>query len=189
MKAHLLILSCLLVACTVQPTQKTADSWAERPIASKKIFDVAWFDGDWRLCEVGIDCRNATRKTAIRSIPKTAAIPAAEKIRSDQIQVHFALNSADPQDLSALKQFLEVEPDHKKLLVTGYTDSLGDETYNQLLARKRANKISAWIRKRGIRNPIEVASRGACCYLAANDTEKGRALNRRVVVEIIHEEK
>jgi len=117
-----------------------------------------------------------------------AVISIAEKIRSDQIQVHFALNSADPQDLSALKQFLEAVPDHKNCWLPA-TDSLGDETYNQLLARKRANKVSAWTRKRGIRNPIEVASRGARCYLAANDTEKGRALNRRVVVEIIHEEK
>lgn len=41
-----------------------------------------------------------------------AVIAVAEKIRSDQIQVHFALNSADPKDLSALKQFLEAVPDH-----------------------------------------------------------------------------
>lgn len=44
-------------ACTAQITQKTVHGRAERPITLKNIFDVAWFDGDCRLCEVGVNCR------------------------------------------------------------------------------------------------------------------------------------
>lgn len=189
MKARAMICCCLLAACTQQPVRKVADGWDERPLASKKEFDIAWFDGDWRLCEVGVNCQKSTHKTAIRAISLNAIPPVMEKITNRQATVHFDLNSADPKDLNVLKHFLETIPEHTKLLVTGYTDSLGDEQYNQLLAQRRANKVSAWIRKRGIRNPMEVTAQGACCYLAANDTEKGRALNRRVIVEIIHEEK
>jgi len=194
MKARTAIatLCSLLVACTSQPVQKKVDGWIERPLVAEKKFDVAWFNGDWRLCEVGSNCQKPTHKTAILSVPLAAIRPSLkeqEVNHSEQVVVHFDFDSANPKDLDALNLFLAALPEHQTLLVTGYTDSLGDDEYNQLLAQKRANKVSAWIRKRGIRNPIEVAARGACCYLAANDAERGRAMNRRVIVEIIHEEK
>lgn len=189
MKAQLVILLCLLAACTVQPARKTVDVWTERPLESKKVFDVAWFDGDWRLCEVGTDCPRVTNKSAIQTVSLKAIPPTtAQSVRNEQVSIHFDSDSTDPKGLVELENLLQTINTHDRLLITGYTDSLGDESYNQLLARKRAMKVFAWLKQRGIRNLMKVEVGGACCYLAPNDTERGRALNRRVIVEIIHEE-
>lgn len=189
MKAHLVIFTCLLSACTAQPTQKTVENWIERSFEPKKVFDVAWFDGDWRVCEVETDCPKITPKSAIRTVSLKAihSIP-ADTLKKEKVSIHFDSDGAEPRDLIDLKRFLQTINTHDQLLITGYTDSLGDDSYNQLLARKRANKVFAWLKQRGIKNLMKVEVGGACCYLAPNDTERGRALNRRVIVEIIHEE-
>lgn len=187
MKAHLVFLLCLLAACTTQPPRKTVDIWTERPLESKKVFDVAWFDGDWRLCEVGTNCPGITNKTAIRTVSLKAIPPtAANSVRDEQVFIHFDFDSTEPKGLVELEKLLQSLEAHDRLLITGYTDSMGDEGYNQLLARKRAMKVFAWLKQRDIRNLMKVEVGGACCYLAPNDTERGRALNRRVIVEIIH---
>lgn len=188
MKAYWATLSLLLTACsTTQPDNKTLDAWVARPLEPRHILNVAWFDGDWRLCEAGTDCPKTTNKTAIRTISLKALPPAGDKAtRKEQVTIHFDFDSSEPKNINALEKLLQTVGANDRLLITGYTDSLGDENYNELLARKRANKVFAWLRQRGVRNLLEIGVGGACCYLAPNNTEKGRALNRRVVVEIIH---
>ncbi|WP_017668901.1 OmpA family protein [Sandarakinorhabdus sp. AAP62] len=74
------------------------------------------------------------------------------------------------------------------LLVVGYTDSVGDEDYNQELSEKRASRVLAhlqqvcrWKQFRTL-TPSGMAESDPA---ADNSTEEGKAQNRRVAVNVL----
>lgn len=69
-----------------------------------------------------------------------------------------------------------------KIVLNGYTDSIGSKAFNDVLAMQRAINTKQALIKRGVKVDIEVNGKGNCCYLASNDTDAGRAKNRRVEV-------
>lgn len=65
--------------------------------------------------------------------------------------------------------------------VVGYTDSIGGTEANRELAQRRAAAVAQYLTQRGVaRERIVVDSRGEAEPIASNDTEAGRAQNRRV---------
>jgi len=67
--------------------------------------------------------------------------------------------------------------------VDGFADSKGSEQYNINLSRKRAQAVKDALVKEGIEaNRLEVRAFGEQYPKCTNDTEEGRACNRRVVV-------
>ena len=71
------------------------------------------------------------------------------------------------------------------LLIVGHTDAVGTSAYNQGLSERRARAAADYLTSHGV-NPARVSSlgRGETEPLAANDTEGGRQLNRRVEIAI-----
>jgi outer membrane protein OmpA-like peptidoglycan-associated protein len=69
--------------------------------------------------------------------------------------------------------------------VIGHTDSQGTEAYNQALSERRASSVAAYLLQQGLA-PSKLTSegRGESQPLADNDTEEGRAENRRVELHI-----
>ena len=69
--------------------------------------------------------------------------------------------------------------------IRGRTDDLGGAELNEALARNRALAVRDYLHQKKLpeHTLIRVSSKGACCYLAGNDTEDGRAANRRVEIE------
>jgi outer membrane protein OmpA-like peptidoglycan-associated protein len=67
------------------------------------------------------------------------------------------------------------------LLVAGHTDSSGSDSYNYDLSVKRAQSVANYLKQRGI-DPARLVVRGygESMPIASNDTEAGRAQNRRV---------
>ena len=65
--------------------------------------------------------------------------------------------------------------------VTGHTDSVGSDAFNQTLSEKRAQSVLDYFASKNV-NPIRLAAygRGESQPRADNATEAGRALNRRV---------
>lgn len=72
--------------------------------------------------------------------------------------------------------------------VVGHTDSRGPSNYNQALSEKRAKRIRNYILKGNpnLMDRIEDKGMGEYQPRATNETEEGRALNRRVEIKIIH---
>jgi outer membrane protein OmpA-like peptidoglycan-associated protein len=71
------------------------------------------------------------------------------------------------------------------VVATGYTDSVGSEAYNDKLSMRRADSVRAWLVEHGIpRNKIVAEGRGERDPVASNETEDGRAQNRRVELKI-----
>lgn len=72
------------------------------------------------------------------------------------------------------------------LKINGHTDSTGTASYNVELSKKRADTVAIPLVEGGIPAAnIQTNGLGAQQPLATNDTEEGRASNRRVTIIVI----
>jgi len=98
---------------------------------------------------------------------------------SDNIQGNARTN------LTNLAESLQKYP-KTEVLIVGHTDATGSDTYNQGLSDRRASSSATYLVSQGIeRSRIRTAGRGETEPIDTNDTETGRALNRRVEVVIV----
>ncbi|GIL02088.1 MAG: OmpA family lipoprotein [Alphaproteobacteria bacterium] len=69
--------------------------------------------------------------------------------------------------------------------IDGHTDSVGSPQYNQALSERRAVSVGQYLASRGV-DPrrLLVVGYGQTRPIAANDTDLGRAQNRRVEIRI-----
>ena len=108
-----------------------------------------------------------------------------EIIRST-IRIDFAFDSAEiPEanlsEITRIADFMK-HYDHANLIIEGHTDNLGSHAYNQRLSQARADAVrDRLLRVYGI-NPERIRAVGYSFDrpIASNDTEEGRAMNRRV---------
>jgi outer membrane protein OmpA-like peptidoglycan-associated protein len=104
--------------------------------------------------------------------------------------ITFALNSADlnAQFYSALDGVALVLKEYDKTVieVAGHTDSSGSDQYNQALSQRRAQSVSGYLSSHGVKGQrlIPVGA-GEAHPVASNDSEQGRAQNRRVELTIV----
>lgn len=106
----------------------------------------------------------------------------------------FATNSSTLSDASksALRNFansLKANPD-TDIRIVGYTDNTGKVDYNQTLSEKRAKSVYDYLMQQGISSDRMVyEGRGVHDPVADNSTPEGRALNRRVEIIILANQK
>jgi len=116
------------------------------------------------------------------------------------IVVEFSSNvlfAFDKSDLSAeskvnldkLVTVLNGYPD-TNIELQGHTDSKGSEAYNQTLSEKRATAVSVYLNEKGITaSRVTVKGFGETLPKYDNETDEGRAQNRRVEFLITANEK
>jgi outer membrane protein OmpA-like peptidoglycan-associated protein len=104
-----------------------------------------------------------------------------------KVTVYFDFDSSrvkaeSQNDLNDLAQM--VRGQDFRIHIIGHTDSVGDYTYNVNLSRERAERVADYLIARGVteRQIVQVGGVGPDQPIATNDTEEGRALNRRVEV-------
>lgn len=101
----------------------------------------------------------------------------------------FATNSAAvsgvaQQDLYAVARNLNQYP-NSRVEVIGHTDSTGTAAINQDLSQRRAQSVAGILAAAGVnQSRLSAAGRAATQPVASNDTEQGRAQNRRVEILI-----
>jgi outer membrane protein OmpA-like peptidoglycan-associated protein len=73
-----------------------------------------------------------------------------------------------------------------QLKVLGHTDNTASDEYNIWLSDKRAKSVAQYIESKGI-SPARLSAKGygKSAPIDSNDTEAGRANNRRVEIEVI----
>jgi OOP family OmpA-OmpF porin len=72
-----------------------------------------------------------------------------------------------------------------RLILTGNTDALGGESYNNRLSERRAEAVRDYLATRGITaDRIATRAAGEQNPVASNDNPEGRATNRRVLIEL-----
>lgn len=106
----------------------------------------------------------------------------------------FATNSSTLSDASksALRNFatsLKANPD-TYIKIVGHTDNTGKVDYNQILSEKRAKSVYDYLMMQGVSSDrMAYEGKGIHQPVASNDTPEGRALNRRVEILIMANEK
>lgn len=105
------------------------------------------------------------------------------------LNFHFEYNSVELDDetkkfLNDLATTLEGN-ENLSLSITGHTDNLGSAKFNQHLSLRRANAIKHFLTKRNI-DPTRLTTDGKGLEepIADNETDVGRAKNRRVELKI-----
>lgn len=93
------------------------------------------------------------------------------------------LDNKGKRDLQRLVSFVEQNPS-KKLVLMGFSDSIGARDKNTLLSLSRAKSVEQELNARGI-NVYAVEGFGEDMPLANNDNEVGRERNRRVEVWVL----
>jgi outer membrane protein OmpA-like peptidoglycan-associated protein len=116
--------------------------------------------------------------------------PVAHSLRTlgqVQLYVQFRTNSAeiDPPAvpvLTELRDALRADPE-MQVAVVGHTDNVGGPAANRPLSQRRAESVRSWLVGQGIEaGRLRAEGRGQDQPIAENNTEIGRALNRRVQI-------
>lgn len=107
--------------------------------------------------------------------------------------VLFAFDKAELSAQAAprmdkLASFLAQFPD-RKVLIEGFTDSVGNDRYNLSLSERRAQAARDALVQRGVdRTRIAARGHGKSHPVASNGSPEGRAMNRRVEIVIADEQ-
>lgn len=102
--------------------------------------------------------------------------------------IHFATNKAEilPESNETLQQIGQLLQEHPQLslLIEGHTDNTGDFDNNMELSKQRAEAVrSHLIDQYGIsKERLRSMGQGQTQPISTNDTEEGRAKNRRVEI-------
>ncbi|MDZ7936239.1 MAG: OmpA family protein [Emticicia sp.] len=94
------------------------------------------------------------------------------------------LDSTSLNEVKNISEILKAFP-AVNIKVGGYTDNTGDDAANLKLSSERAAAVKAALVATGIDNArLEAEGYGETNAVASNDTEEGRAANRRIAVSV-----
>ncbi|HLS95127.1 outer membrane protein OmpA-like peptidoglycan-associated protein [Sphingobacterium allocomposti] len=95
------------------------------------------------------------------------------------------LKSAAKTNIAKLVETLNKEPG-TEILVIGHTDNIGTLAANQKVSESRANAVKAYAVSQGLSSGrIKTEGKNYSEPIASNDTDAGRAENRRVEIVIV----
>ncbi|MCL2416885.1 MAG: OmpA family protein [Bacteroidales bacterium] len=125
--------------------------------------------------------------------PITIDVPLAQIQQGESIVLRniffataeYALQPESIQELERLVRFMNENPG-VRIEISGHTDNVGSVSFNQRLSENRAKSVYDFLISRGIRSDrLEFAGYGMSRPVAPNDTEEGRAQNRRTEIQIL----
>lgn len=138
-----------------------------------------------------VDC------STVAPIPSAPPRPQQVLIDGDKLvlsgRIFFETNEAiiQPRSYELLREVAQVIVAHEEqwvgVVVEGHTDDQGDAAANLLLSERRARQVALFLVEQGV-NPSQLKAQGfgETRPLRHNETELGRALNRRVELRILH---
>lgn len=157
------------------------------------------------LCDDS-SCPGITPKTPERMTPAPAATPALVVVQEPAapksetlvtqppapISQHYVIQFATgqsmltPKALAVLDDALGNVTGADRIEIRGRTDITGSKRLNNRLALKRAVAVRQYLLRSnklaGVQ--VRVDATGQCCYLAPNESDAGRQLNRRAELDI-----
>lgn len=104
--------------------------------------------------------------------------------------ITFATGQSDvrPEFFTALTSIARVLSKYNKTIldVNGHTDDVGGVEFNHKLSEQRASSVANYVVSKGINERrVRVRGFGEVAPVASNQTESGRAANRRVEISIV----
>lgn len=172
MKAILMSLSLLILLMTVSESTLAQDP---RLVTKEKLIqELSVPSTDIRLRGVSIVPKKKSPEATVYIFFKFGSTELADKFSRKQLKEAGEALSSDV----LLKYRFEV---------AGHTDNIGTDNYNQELSERRAMVIKQFLNKTYEipESRLEVKGYGESVPIARNDTDEGRAKNRRVVFKRI----
>lgn len=135
------------------------------------------------------------------TLPKPKLVISAEAIKITEKaleipeKVYFQVGSAvidqrSYQLLDVIAQVLTEHPELLKISIEGHTDSDGDDKMNKELSQERAEAVVAYLVEKGVdEGRLAAKGWGEEKPVAGNDTDEGKAANRRVEFLILKKKK
>jgi len=106
----------------------------------------------------------------------------------DGVTFDFGKSALKPQFYPALNNVASTLKEYNQTIVevSGHTDSIGSDAANQTLSEARANAVGDYLIGQGLmRQRFEIVGMGKRYPIASNDTDAGRAQNRRVEIRVL----
>ena len=96
------------------------------------------------------------------------------------------LTDKDKARLHQIMRYVEADEQVQTIRVVGYADANGRKGYNNAISQDRAQAVEHYLLRLGIpKEKLFVTWVGELDPIARNDTDAGRAANRRVVITLI----
>ena len=156
------------------------------PTTAKKITTTNLRDDTMKTNAVEVEGATQSDDLAVNQTAK--AQNPAEIMVLDTDSLKFDFNSATIKDenvgtLKKLKDYIEKK--NYKVAIYGHTDSKGTESYNSELSLRRAENVEEKLVELGLapERIVKTIGEGSKKPVASNDTEEGRAMNRRIELE------
>lgn len=138
-------------------------------------------DGQGAPDIVPVECGGPGEEVVVveEGIARVATVDVYDRV------VHFAFDSSelDQEALTRLAIFVETQiSEDATVVVTGHTDAVGTDEYNDALGLARASTVANVLVEMGV-NVIDVTSLGEQDLLV--DTQRATRENRRVQVDVL----
>lgn len=136
-----------------------------------------------QISEVNNDSFNSNNMIQ-DSLVKQAVMPKDLIIYFDFDKSDFTSNAFTDTYIDESSLYLN-QNSQAKLSITGHTDAVGTKEYNQALGYRRAQSLQRYFEKKGVlANKMIITSKGENNPVDDNNSETGRANNRRTVITI-----
>src|SRR5258706_15281799 len=120
--------------------------------------------------------------------PPPPPAPKVERtIILDDVLFDFDKSTVKPEAAAILDRLVAFmnENKDKKANLSGHTDSVGTEAYNQALSERRVGAVRDYVVKKGVDSGrVSGQGFGESKPIADNKTKEGRAKNRRVEIKV-----
>jgi outer membrane protein OmpA-like peptidoglycan-associated protein len=111
-----------------------------------------------------------------------------KEVRINNLFFEYDKFELSPKSFLELDRLVEILQDFpkNKVEISGHTDNQGGDAYNNKLSQQRAQSVVDYLVSKGMPNSKFIAKGyGKSKPVAKNDTEEGRAMNRRVEFKIL----
>jgi OOP family OmpA-OmpF porin len=145
------------------------------------------------LCDepTSVQIAEVSHKEAIVADTARKPIVREQAVIPKNLVIYFAFDKSEFNSNAETDKYFDEsnkylnENSITKLDITGYTDAIGTDEYNQALGFRRAQSMQHYFESKGMPvNKIIVASKGEKEPVGDNNTSAGRANNRRTVITI-----
>jgi outer membrane protein OmpA-like peptidoglycan-associated protein len=135
-----------------------------------------------------LDLTSVSEYKELNSSFELVPIRKGESVRINN--VFFGFNSAVllPASLPELKRLVDLLKDNSRMVIEigGHTDNVGTDDYNKKLSQARAESVLRYLNEQGIKaERLSAKGYGFDVPAGPNDTEEGRAFNRRVEFTVV----
>ena len=161
----------------------------QRDVIVRSGTGLCWHTGYWTPADAVPGCDGPLTQPAPAAPVAVAPVPTAEKVTyAADTFFDFDKSIVKPEGKAKLDELINALSglDTEVIVAVGHTDWIGTDAYNQKLSVRRANAVKAYLVSKGVpAEKIFTEGKGKRQPIADNRTNKGRAKNRRVEVEVV----